>query len=419
MLKTYSKYRKTIMLDPNTGVWVRMQTSLYDKYKDQDEFLDYLIKKYFSSSNNSNADEIDTIYFSITQKCNLSCEFCTMNSNSKVDTSKELDIQVIKEKLPCLLSDKIKKIVITGGEPFENEQLFTILELLSDYVQKEKITLQTNGILLDEDKIARLQNFVGIIEISIENVVLSPVLKEQMQEKFRLINRYKIPLALSYVITADNMKYLKKGLELARDNNTFFSYRIVEPLGGGEKILKNFDVDKAVEDAIRAEIDVLEFILENQLSDTNLTESVKGFLLPKKTCGAFSNILVIHANGKIFPCVNIQSSEFCLGDLKEDSTIELKKLLLDNGKREYVKKYFDVEQKIECQNCFYKYFCNGFCAAHEMGGNGDKTAYKEYVCKIRQVYLDFEMFHNDYKSNFEKYLEEKRLYLLSCIQNGE
>lgn len=416
MIKTYSRNGKTILLEPDMGVWVRMKTDFYEKHKNQKEFQEYMSQKYFQNGQNVRNEDVDTIYFAVTRKCNLNCEFCAMNSNSKVDTSDEMDIQLIKEKLPHFLNEQIQKVVLTGGEPFENKQLFQIMELIGEYIPKEKITLQTNGILMDESEIQRLKEYVGVVEVSIENVVENEKLKARMEKKFQLINGYKIPLALSYVVTESNIRYLKQGLELARTYDAYFSYRIAEPFGGGKSILSHFDADKAYKDALRVELEILDYILENQLQDEKMAGVEEGYLLPGKMCGAYSSILAIQANGEIYPCINTHNEALCLGNLKRDSIDDLKKLLSSNDKRQQVKKYFDVEQKQECQQCFYKYFCNGFCGAYETEVNEDNASYKKYVCRVRQAYLEFEMFYREDKDTLQKYIEKKRQYLFDCLK---
>lgn len=417
MLKNYSGNGKTIILDTDTGTWIRMKTDFYEKHKGQAKFQDYVKQKYFQSGETGRKEAVDTIYFAVTQKCNLNCEFCAMSSHGKVDTEDEMQIQYIREKLPYLLNAQIQKVVITGGEPFENKQLFRIMELINKYIPKEKITLQTNGILMDESDIRSLKKYVGLVEISIENVVENEKLKERMEKSFQLINKYGIPLSLSYVVTEKNSDCVKQGLELAKVYDTFFSYRIAEPLGGGKSILAHFDVDKAYEDTLRVEMEILDFILENQLADRKLAGAEAGYLLPGKICGAYSSIIAIRANGEIYPCINTHNATLCLGNLKEDSPDNLKKLLSDNEKRNQIKKYFDVEQKQECQKCFYKYFCNGFCGAYETEVDEDKTLYKKYVCRVRQTYLEFEMFYRDEKDTLHKYLEKKRQYLLESLKD--
>lgn len=417
MLKIYSKNGKTIILDTKTSTWIRIKTKFYNKYKNKPEFWKFIQLKYFKNHTLQD-DIVDTIYFAVTRKCNLNCEFCSMSSNKNIDIDDQLDIYTLKEKLPILLKNQVKKVVVTGGEPFQNEKLFEILELLVSCISKEKITLQTNGLLLKKTHISKLKELVGAIEISIENIVLNASLKEHMEKMFELITQQNIPLSLSYVVTEDNMKYFGEGLELVKKYNTFFSYRIVEPLGNGRKILKNFDVKYAYKNALTVEVEILNFIIENKLWKYKIAEAETGYLLPNGVCGAYSSILAIQPNGLIYPCINIQNKKFELGNLKKDTVKELEKLLLYSKQREKNKKYFNVEYKEKCRTCFYMYFCNGFCGAHESGLQGEKEKYSEYVCKIRKTYLYFEMFCVDNTYSAPQYFKKKRAYLIKCIQTG-
>ena len=62
--------------------------------------------------------QIRSIYYSVTGKCNLNCEFCTMNSGPNVSTKNDFTLQEIQENLiPKLKQLSPRKVIITGGEP--------------------------------------------------------------------------------------------------------------------------------------------------------------------------------------------------------------------------------------------------------------------------------------------------------------
>lgn len=421
MLKVYEKNGKTIILDTDSGNWVRMNEKFYDEQKYNTNFQELLKEKYFNNSK-VREEKVDTIYFAITRKCNLNCKFCSVSSNNSVDTTTELSVEEIKEKLYALLDQQIRKIVITGGEPLTKQGLIDVFAFIKNIVPDSEIILQTNGVLLNEQFITSLQKYVNVIEISVENIVQNKELQDKMEKIFQMIMGKNILLSLSYVVTQDNIKYLQKCLMLVKKYNAFFSYRIVEPLGKGKDILEQFDDRKAYRTALEVEKEILSFIIENMLWNYNLVDGVKGGLLPKGICGAYADILAIQPNGKIYPCINITEDSYELGDLKRDSVEELKHLLNKNEKRNRLKNRFDIEYKNRCESCFYKYFCNGICTAHTIGHSKDIINYCNYVCKLRQTYLDFEMFYTDKRLNIKDYIRTKHNYYvdtLSKIKDSE
>ena len=418
MLKTYEKNGKTIILDTKSGNWVRMNTVFYETNKNSKNFHKLLEERYFKNSNVCE-EKIDTIYLSVTRKCNLNCKFCSVSSNSNVDTTEELSVEEIKSKLPALLGRQIRKIVITGGEPLIKQGIIDILDFVKRMAPESKIILQTNGLLIDEQTVSYLQNYVRVIEISVENIVQNKELQNKMEKIFQMIVNRNISLSLSYVITNENIKYLQKCLRLVEKFNTYFSYRIVEPLGKGKEILEQFDDKKAYRTALEIEIKVLNFIIENKLWNYYLVDSEKGGLLPKGTCGAYADILAIQPNGDIYPCINITDNRYKLGNMKNDSIIQLKQLLIRNEKRDRIKDYFNIEHKDMCEGCFYQYFCNGVCTAHTIGYSKCMTNYCCYVCKVRKTFLDFEMFHADKRLSVKDYIILKHKYYVDMFNQDE
>ena len=80
------------------------------------------------------------IHWAITSRCNLKCGFCFAFKRKELNTNKCLKII---DKIKLL---KIKKLVITGGEPLLKNKIIEIL----DYAKNAgfKIRLDTNGLLL-------------------------------------------------------------------------------------------------------------------------------------------------------------------------------------------------------------------------------------------------------------------------------
>lgn len=95
--------------------------------------------------------------FSITLKCLLQCNTCYI-WKQKEDFSRELQIgNWIKfaRRLPDLV-DKKTDIIITGGEPLLKENILELISFCSR--MGYKVSLQTNGFLVDEELAKRLRD---------------------------------------------------------------------------------------------------------------------------------------------------------------------------------------------------------------------------------------------------------------------
>lgn len=108
---------------------------------------------------------LKTLAFSITNKCNLNCSFCSKNSGCDV-SDLDLNIEVIKEVINKTMSDtQIENIAITGGEPFLHSDFKELLNWL--HQKKLNIIINSNLTLLDESMLDVL------VEYNVSRVITS------------------------------------------------------------------------------------------------------------------------------------------------------------------------------------------------------------------------------------------------------
>lgn len=94
------------------------------------------------------------ISMNITKRCNLRCVQCF--SDSGIKNQNELTTNELKKLFDDMNKNGTFYICIGGGEPFTRDDLFEILE----YGKKKQlaISIVTNGLLLNEEKINRLND---------------------------------------------------------------------------------------------------------------------------------------------------------------------------------------------------------------------------------------------------------------------
>lgn len=119
---------------------------------------------------------------SVTEKCNLRCKYCMPEGGIKLKPKNELlTFDEIVKLSKIFVSHGIKKIRITGGEPFVRKDLPILLSQISEIESLQSIAISTNGILLsnyvDELKKLKLVN----INVSLDSL---------KKEKFEYITRY-------------------------------------------------------------------------------------------------------------------------------------------------------------------------------------------------------------------------------------
>ena len=103
---------------------------------------------------------IDSLRISVTQKCNLSCEYC--HKEGQTPSSSELTIDDYKKLAKVSKEAGIKKIKITGGEPLIRTDIQEIIKCFNDF---DDLSLVTNGVLLKYQ--ARALKDAGLKRINI------------------------------------------------------------------------------------------------------------------------------------------------------------------------------------------------------------------------------------------------------------
>ncbi len=101
----------------------------------------------------------------ITERCNLNCEHCFVNAESRgIYLSLE---ELRKYIVPALKKLNVVKVTLTGGEPFIHSEVIDIIELLS--CEGFCVGICTNGTLINDEKIMKLRRLKNIhINVSLD-----------------------------------------------------------------------------------------------------------------------------------------------------------------------------------------------------------------------------------------------------------
>jgi len=94
------------------------------------------------------------INLELTNKCNLNCIFCDRPVLKRSMKMGDMDENLLISILESVKENNIYELGIVGlGEPLLNKSLKRHLSIINDYSQNfERISINTNGILMDEEK---------------------------------------------------------------------------------------------------------------------------------------------------------------------------------------------------------------------------------------------------------------------------
>ena len=94
--------------------------------------------------------EIDYMRISITDRCNLRCQYCMPNGIECVPMEQILTYEEICSVVTAAAGLGIRHIKVTGGEPLVRKGCPALIGMLKEISGIEKVTITTNGILLKE-----------------------------------------------------------------------------------------------------------------------------------------------------------------------------------------------------------------------------------------------------------------------------
>lgn len=305
---------------------------------------------------------IDYLRFSITDRCDLRCRYCMPKKTSFSQKKDMLDLNQLKKLTEVLIKVGIKKIRITGGEPFVRQDLISFLEYLFYYKKKQllnEITLTTNGTLLEKYAEKLQQNGIERLNVSIDSL---------------------IPEKYSFITNGGNIDNVLKGIEKAKKLGIKIKINVV--------LLKDFNEDELISlvnwsanndfnisfieimplgeikysrDSQYLPVSVAKKIIESQYplisSDystngpskyykTNVFSSLIGFISPISNHFCEScNRIRITSNGMLYSCLGHESATNLKISLDKNNIKEVERKIKDSIKRKPEKHFFNINEK--------------------------------------------------------------------------
>ena len=164
--------------------------------------------------------KINYLRISITDRCNLSCFYCK-GMGKVVSHAEILRYEDMERLLRAACSLGIKKVRLTGGEPFLRRNFWDFLTKLTANFPELDFRITTNATLLaQEDAILRLKD-LGIFKLNISLDTFSP-------KKFKLITK------------TDLLKNVLKAIELGLKHGLGLKINVVALKGINDDELEKF-----------------------------------------------------------------------------------------------------------------------------------------------------------------------------------
>ncbi len=167
---------------------------------------------------------ISYLRVSVTDRCDFRCLYCMAEDMTFLPKAEVLSLEELDRLCSAFVSQGVRKLRITGGEPLVRKNIMQLFEDLSRHLKSgalEELTLTTNGSQLSRfaDDLKR----VGIRRINVSLDTLDP-------EKFRAITRW------------GHLAKVLEGIEAARDAGMEIKVNVVALKGVNED-----EIDRMVE----------------------------------------------------------------------------------------------------------------------------------------------------------------------------
>lgn len=315
----------------------------------------------FTKTQNEEAmDNIQkSIHINVINDCNMRCKHCFVNAG-RVE-KQQIDVENILAKVRDITAiNGYTSVTISGGEPLLHKNIFSLLEGLRGH----KVSLFTNGILINEVVIDKLQPLVSDIQISMEGISAEKYEQNRGYGNYKkvlhainLIKAKNIPLYLAITILPDTLLDIKenlidfakmldyKNMQIRLNNEIEMSGAAIHELD-----LKNYDMQHS---------NFVVFNLMRQLGKLGFAiEPSKVKNIRFKNCGIGTNI-VIDSDGKIYPCSYFSSYHIPYNASAKHIISEFNKINNNTS----------IEHIETCKDCELKYICSGGCKINNLAKN--------------------------------------------------
>lgn len=351
---------------------------------------------------------IKALCINIAHDCNLRCQYCFAGQGGYGQWRMLMSFDVARRAVDFLIAHSGPRehceLDFFGGEPLMN---WHVVQQTIDYVHKQekkhgkkiKMSLTTNGLLLDKEKVKYLtDNHISLI-LSLDG-------RKEMHDRMRpgvhgegtydeivknlqycVANRKGEEYYVRGTFTRYNMDFTTDVIDMIDKG---FSAVSMEPVVGEDTA--DYSIKEEDLPRVKAEYDCLAklFIAREEegrpffFFHFNM-DLWKGPCLPKRLrgCGAGHEYLAVVPNGDIYPCHQFVGREgYVIGNVYEG---------LKNFKMMRDFRMNHVFSKPECVDCWAKFFCSGGCHANNEAFAGDIHKPYHITCEIQKKRVECAM----------------------------
>jgi len=321
-------------------------------------------------------------YFHITQECNLHCVGC-YSYDSKRNSSTNASFEKIARALDQLASCGIKRLVISGGEPFLRKDLPAILKHAKTICKIEHIDVLTNGTVVSSKQLESVASFVDRISVSFDGYSegsISHIRGEQRFEKLtetiNMIKEAGIHAHLLPTIHAKNYMDIQEYCKLASELDVTLSFSLFSAPPGEEAVRSLIPTEKELE-RIAEQIIRIDSNQNSAFQDIPVNKN----LAVRTCCGAARGEISVAYDGSVYPCHMLHDNQFFMGSLFDDG---FQDVLSGSVRKEFIT--LNAASFKGCTDCEVRFLCGGGCRARSFYTSGSVYDKDPYCTLIKEFY---------------------------------
>ncbi len=395
-----------------------VHTALSDRYS-KEEIEDALsdINELIASDMLFSSDDVDRAMFDekqpvikamclhVAHDCNMNCAYCFGDKGAFEGIRCLLSLETGKKAIDFLIQHSANRhnleIDFFGGEPLMN---FEVVKELVDYGREEekkynkniRFTITTNGVLLDEEKAAYIDENMSNVILSIDG---RPEVNDRMRKTVNGKGTYDVikDHYIQFVKKREDRQYYVRGtftrhnLDFADDVKHLldlgFRNVSVEPVVTSEQY--EYSLRDEDEETILREYD--------RLSDMYLEQAMEGkpfdffhfnvdlnqgpcVIKRVSGCGAGTEYVAVSPEGDVYPCHQfVGNKDYQLGTIFDET--------FENGLFDMFNQAH-IYNKEDCRSCWAKFYCSGGCHANALHTEGDIMKPYRLGCALEKKRLE-------------------------------
>lgn len=288
--------------------------------------------------------QIEYVRLAVTDRCNLRCQYCMPAHGIDIVPRQELlTFKEMYRLLRVLTELGVKKVRLTGGEPFVRKDFVRFLEMLSYNDLLDAINITTNGALISQH-IATIEKLekVKTINLSIDSLDREKFAKitrrdafDEVYKTFKLLEKSSLQLKLNVVVQSGvNTNEIVDFVRLTKENNV--AVRFIEEMpfnGKGQREMKeNWTFTKILEE-IKTEFHITE--IQSEKSSTSRNYAIENHLGTVGIIPAFTRTICNDCNR-----IRITSTGTFKNCLFDDGVFNLRDFIRNGASNDDLKSLF-------------------------------------------------------------------------------